>query len=243
MGYNAHIQGSSVEVQSIDLEESEGPSCLLISITALLPAMILQLRLTQDPPMPSRPPWSIERFQIFHLHTRLRWSSVEDRNRTTLNNTFLAVTLSNGSTLFETRDVYYRRDLILQIESNCTESGIDYSFDYGSTWWGMIDDDDSQFSSITRRHENRTVSRLTFPLATIPWDYFSVRFRWRFSPSCHQQSLEYVSIGDRCSMNCYGHARCDRGQCQAVQAIVPLVSSVHSPSVLPFSDKYRLCID
>ena len=243
MGYRAHIQRPSVEVQSIGSEESEGQSCLLISITALLPTMSLQLRLTQDPPMSSRPPWSIERFQIFHLHSRLRWSSLEDRNRTTLNKTFLAVTHSNGSSLFETRDVYYRRDLILQIESNCTESAIDYSFDYGSTWSGTIDDDESQFSSIIRRHENRTVSRLTFPLATIPLDYFSVRFRWRFSHSCHPHSLQYVSLGDRCPMNCYGHARCDRGQCQAVQPAVPLVSSVHSPSVLPFSNKDRLCID
>ena len=128
---------------------------------------------------------------------------------------------------FETRDVYYRRDLILQIESNCTESEIDYSFDYGSNWWGMIDDDDSQFSFITRRHENRTVSRLTFRLATIPLDYFSVRFRWRFPPSCHQHSLQYVSLGDRCPMNCYGHSRCDRGQCQAAQPAVPLVSSTN----------------
>ena len=226
MGDNAPIQRPSVEVQFVYSTESKDLSYLSISTTALLPAMIAQLRLTQDPPMLSRPPWSIERFQIFHLHARLRWSSLEDRHGTTLNETFLAVTSSNGSAVFETRDVYHRRDLILQIESNCTKSEIGYSFDYGSHWVDMLAGDDSQFTSIVRRHENRTVSRLTLPLATIPLGYFSVRFRWRFSPSCQQPTLQYVSVGDPCPMNCYGHARCDHGQCQAVQPVVPLVRSI-----------------
>jgi hypothetical protein len=101
--------------------------------------MIVQLRLIQDSPLLSRSPWSIEQFYIFYIHSSLKWILLDDK----WNSTFLTLTTkSNNEILYETKDVYFNLNYILQIEYNDTNflnNSIEYSLDFGLTWLDNIE--------------------------------------------------------------------------------------------------------
>jgi hypothetical protein len=177
--------------------------------------MIVQLRLIQDSPLLSRSPWSIEQFYIFYIHSSLKWILLDDK----WNSTFLTLTTkSNNEILYETKDVYFNLNYILQIEYNDTNflnNSIEYSLDFGLTWLEISNENQLKFSSIKFYHKNITFYRLTITL-----NLFSI-IRFRFQSQ--QNHLQYIYIGNKCLMNCFGNTRCVNGECQKMNPIMPLV--------------------
>ncbi|CAF4307581.1 unnamed protein product, partial [Adineta steineri] len=121
------------------------------NITKLLPSVILQLRLIENFPVNDRSAWSVEQFHLFHIHTKLQWFT---STNTKWNSTFLKLINSTNTILYETKDVYFNENYILQIEFNCTNNILQYSLDLDNY-------------------------------------------------------LQYIYIGNKCLMNCFGHARFD----------------------------------
>ncbi|CAF0939143.1 unnamed protein product [Adineta ricciae] len=197
---------------------------LRLNVTKLLPSIILQLRLIQDVPMTSRSAWSIERFHVSHIHSYLQWSSLEDQNQTlSWNSTFLTFTKTKTQIVYETKDVYFKSDYILQIEFNCTNLILEYSLDFGSKWSEISNDNELQFVPIQFRSGNVTINRLTFPFHLLLNRNRSIRFRLRFSSKCSYHPLIYFYIGNKCPMNCFGNAHCNKGQCQMTNSVLPVV--------------------
>ncbi|CAF1593937.1 unnamed protein product, partial [Didymodactylos carnosus] len=116
--------------------------------------IFIELRVTQDPIPGSllSTPWSIEEFNVFHIHKELRWSSQMNDN---WNTTFLdGIHIERGTfchipyvflincnhSMLITKDVYYSRDYILQLEiangcgNQTNDIYIDYSIDLGESW-------------------------------------------------------------------------------------------------------------
>lgn len=173
--------------------------------------MTVQFRLLQDSPLIGRSPWSIEQFYIFHIHSSLKWILFKDP----LNSTFLTITKkSNNQIIYETKDVSFNSNSILQIEYNDTIN-LEYSIDFGSTWFDISDDNQLKYFPIKFSYENITFYRLTITLNIIS----IVRFRLQIK----ENHLQYISIGRKCFMNCYGHARCINGECQLINSFIPLV--------------------
>ncbi|CAF0744576.1 unnamed protein product [Adineta steineri] len=190
------------------------------NITKLLPSIILQLRLIENFPVNDRSAWSIEQFHIFHIHTKLQWFS---STNTKWNSTFLKLINSTNTILYETKDVYFNENYILQIEFNCTNNILQYSLDLGLKWLDISNENQLQFIPIKFHSENMTFYRLTIPLNLFTNQNNSIRFRLRFSSECKDNYLQYVYIGNKCLMNCFGHARCMNGECQMNNSILPLV--------------------
>jgi hypothetical protein len=188
----------------------------LISITKLLPPFIVQLRLIQDSPLISRLPWSIEQFYIFHIHSQLQWFASED---TKWNSTFLTLTNSTDDIIHETKDVYFNRDYILQIEfnySNFTNNNLEYSSNLGLTWLQISNENEIQIIPIRFSNANVTFYRLTIPFDFISSPNNSIRFRFF-------NHLQYVYIGTKCLMNCFGMSHCNNGECKTISSSIPLV--------------------
>lgn len=173
--------------------------------------MNLQLRLIQNFPLIGRSPWSIEQFYIFHIHSSLKWILLEDQ----LNSTFLTVTKKlNNQIIYETKDIQLNSNYILQIEYNDTIV-LEYSIDFGLTWLEISNDNQLKFVPIKFHHNNMTFYRLTISL-----NLFSIiRFRFQLK----QNHLQYISIGRKCFMNCFGLSRCINGECQIINSFIPLV--------------------
>jgi hypothetical protein len=123
---------------------------------------------------------------------------------------------SNNEIFYETKDVHFHSNSILQIEFNDTnfrDNLIEYSLDLGLTWLEISNENQLKFSPIKFHHKNITFYRLT-----IAFNLFStIRFRFK------QNHLHYIYLGNQCFMNCYGHARCMNGECQMMNPIIPLV--------------------
>ena len=190
-------------------------------ITQLLPPIVLQLRLIQDPPMNSRSPWSIEQFHVFHFHSHLHWSAADDPKRAKWNTTFLTLAKSTEKIVHQTKDVQFQPSLILQFELNSSHSIADilqYSPDLGLTWLKALNE--KQLVNTPIRF-NRSFYRFTVPFQTFTSRNSSIRFQLTLPIQCH---LEYLYIGDPCPMNCHGQSRCNNGECSLVQPVAPLVS-------------------
>lgn len=207
----------SKSCHSFSLHLSSNRSMKFIRITQLLPPIILQLRLIQDEPMVDRSPWSIEQFYVFHIHPYLQWSL---KNRTidqnSQNSTFLTSTKN-----YQTKDVSFQFNSILQFETNCSDSTdeiLRYSSDLGSTWFTISNDQQLSFVPI-RFDEN--LYRYTLPFESFLFRNDSIRFEITLNSSCQ---LQYLYVGDSCPMNCYGQARCSQRQCFTSVAVAPLVS-------------------
>ncbi|CAF3387291.1 unnamed protein product [Rotaria sp. Silwood1] len=197
-----------------------------LNIIKLLPQYILQLRLIQNSPIIGRPPWSIEQFHIFHIHSHLQWFSLEDKNYTKWNSTFLKILNTTNQIIYETKDVYFNSDYILQIEFNSIDyinNILEYSINFGLTWFEISNENELEIIPIKFNHENITFYRLTVPFYFFSIQNNSIRFRFKFSSNCTTNNLQYIYIGNKCLMNCYGNTRCINGECQVMNAITPLV--------------------
>ncbi|CAF2035396.1 unnamed protein product, partial [Rotaria magnacalcarata] len=197
-----------------------------LNIIKLLPVYILQLRLVQDAPSGGRPPWSIEKFHIFHIHSQLQWFALEDKNATQWNSTFLTKTNSTDQIIYEIKDVYFNLDYILQIEFNCinfTKNILEYSINLGLTWLEIPNEDELQIVPIKSNYENNTIYRLTIPFSLFSIQNNFIRFRLKFSSNCTGDHLKYIHIGNKCSMNCFGNTRCFNSECQTTPVNIPLV--------------------
>ena len=188
-------------------------SLCLIRTTILLPTVILQLRVIQDSPIQNRSPWSIQQFYLFYIHSSLQWLSWKDQ----WNSTFLIlINQSNNETFYETKDVYFHSNSILQIEFNDTnfrDNPIEYSADLGLTWSEISNENQLKFSPIKFHQKNITIYRLTIELNL----FSTIRFRFK------QSHIHYAYLGSRCPMNCYGLTRCMNGECQSINQPAPLV--------------------
>ncbi|CAF2836302.1 unnamed protein product [Rotaria sp. Silwood2] len=197
-----------------------------LNIIKLLPQYILQLRLIQNSPITGRPPWSIEQFHVFNIHSHLHWFSLEDKNYTKLNSTFLKIINLTNQIIYETKDVYFNSDYILQIEFNCIDfikNILEYSINFGLSWLEISNENELEIIPIKFNHENITFYRLTISFNVFSIQNNSIRFRLKFSSNCTTNHLQYIYIGNKCLMNCYGNARCLNGECQIMNAITPLV--------------------
>ena len=165
------------------------------SVTKLVPKMILQFRMIQRAPILNRTPWSIEQFHIFHIHSSLQWTIEKNH----WNSTFL---INKNETFYETKDVDFNRNSIIQIESKSLIESIEYSQDFGLTWNEISNENQLKSTSI----QFDSYSRLTFTLD------LSSTVRFRFQSKFNH--LQYVYVGHSCPMNCFGNARCSNGECQ-----------------------------
>ena len=188
--------------------------------------MLLQLRLIQDSPINGRTPWSIKQFYTYYIHSHLRWFSFEDKNNTKWNSTFLQLINSTSEIIHELKDVYFNRNYIFQIEFNClnfTRKLPEYSIDFGLTWLEILNQDNLHFIPIKVKQQNNTFYRLTIPFNLITIRNKSIRFRLRFSLNCQKNYLQYIYIGNKCLMNCFGNAHCHNEECHMMNSITPLV--------------------
>lgn len=165
--------------------------------------------------MQNRSPWSVERFYLFHTHSSLQWLGPKDP----WNSTFLTLTQqTNHGILYQTKDVYFHPQSILQIEYNDTnfqDHLFEYSTDLGLTWAVISHENQMKFAPMKFRDQNITYDRLTMTFNVLS----VVRFRFR----CRANHLRYLYLGNPCPMNCYGTVRCTNGECQPNDPIVPLV--------------------
>jgi hypothetical protein len=191
--------------------------------------------------MNSRSAWSIEQFHIFHIHSQLQWFSLNDKKNPKWNSTFLTITNSTSQFLYETKDVYFNSDYILQIEFNCTNftnNIFEYSSDLGLKWAEISNENELQFIPIRFNVDNVTFYRLTIPFNLFTNRNNSIRFRLRFPSKCEENHLRYVYVGNKCLMNCFGNTRCTKGQCEMSNSIIPLVRklfkffSIHNKKLL-----------
>lgn len=131
-----------------------------------------------------------------------------------------------NETLYESKDVYYKSDYILQIEYNCTDSlhySFQYSFDFGLNWFNISNENQLQFLPIQFQSFNGTFYRLTISFHLLSNQNSSVRIRLRFSSKCSNYPLMYFYIGNKCPMNCFGNTYCSKGECQTSNSILPIV--------------------
>lgn len=187
-------------------------------IVRLLAPVVLQLRLIQESPLFNRAPWSIEQFQVFHVHRQLKWSSDEEN---LWNTTFLTINSNDPKLLiYQTRDVEFESTFVVQVELNCSHSNnyqLQYSTNFGLNWLELPSDKQTFLSEI---NFESNFSRLTFPLNLFSNSTNSIRFRLSICSPCR---IQYIFIGPPCPNNCYGAARCHNGHCQFSEAFVPQV--------------------
>jgi hypothetical protein len=189
----------------------------LTRINKLLPSIVLQFRLIQDMPMKSRSAWSIDEFYVNHIHSHLQWSTY---NSSQTNETFTFINQFNGTTIYQTKDVYLHVNSIVQFELNCSNSIDDllrFSDDFGLTWLNRINDD--QFDNTPIRF-NQTYFRYTLALSSFITSKNSIRFQLNLVLSC---ALQYFYVGKQCPMNCYASQRCLHGECTVDDGLIPFV--------------------
>lgn len=207
-----------------------------VRITQQLSIGMAQLRLIQDAPFNNRSAWSVEKFHAFYIHSKLQWPADNDKNRTVWNTTFLAWTKPAGYIVYETKDVHATADHILQLEHSClnsTNHTVEYSSDLGAQWSEIPNDSAWHLVPIPFTVANVTFARLTIPLHLLSNGDGPIRFRLRFSTKCSENPLQYLYVGSKCPLNCFGNGRCKHGQCEPNQSILPIVCILAAHQLSP----------
>ena len=137
------------------------------------------------------------------------------------------MTNSTKQILFETKDVYFNSDYIFQVEFTCANYTVEYLLDFGLTWIEFLNNDELLFTPI---HANNTYYRLTIPLKLVSVHNNSIRFRLK------ECALQYIYVGNKCTMNCFGNTYCNNGECKMMNSTTPLVCR---KDAVEKSDRFR----